>query len=84
MGRKSNEQSYRGKGKYRTGRREKRRTVSYADEEETGNDTVVEYTTEEEETTLRVKKTTMRADDEYLQSVIQDHVFIVGLAPRRA
>jgi len=49
MGRKSNEQSYRGKGKYRTGRREKRRTVSYADDEETGNDTVVEYTTEEEE-----------------------------------
>ena len=43
MGRKNNEHSTRGRSKHRSGRRDRH------DEEETGNDTMVEYTSEEGE-----------------------------------
>ena len=53
---KNNERSTRGRSKHRSGRRdrqaatgENRRTVFHEDEEETGNDTMVEYTSEEGE-----------------------------------
>ena len=55
MPRKNSERQSRARVKYRTGKREKRTTagenrdsVSYDEEEETGNDTILNYTSEEE------------------------------------